>query len=148
MKKLFLILTVAVGLTACKKDLTSLRPIIPSTSTDAKSVDPKFIGNWKIVNLFRNGNDETSDFRDYTFKFDPGGKIYALRSGDIFVGNWTRRTETDQEKFNINFDSAPLTELNNNWNLVERDVNVLKLEFVIRKNVIESLEFRKFEINP
>jgi len=148
MKKLFLILTIAVGLTACRKDLTSLRPITPTSSTSTSTIPVKNYQKWKVTNLVRNNINETSDFTGSIFQFAPNGIIYATRNGKTFTGNWTSRTENNQQKLNITFNGGGLLELANNWDLILRDDQVIKLQAITKEDVTEYLDFHIVEVNP
>ncbi len=144
MKKLILILIVAVGFTACKKDEFSLRPMGSGSASPTVTTpsDPMDQPSWRIGLLVNEGNDVTSKFTGYSFRFHADGILTATKKGITTKGYWSNRTENDQQKLNINFDSGPLMEMNNNWNVKERHVSVIKLEFR-SKGMPETLEFVK-----
>ena len=146
MKKLILILIVAVGITACKKDEFSLRPMGTGSTTTTTSIpDPpdKELASWRIAILVNEGSNVTSKFIGYSFQFHPNGILTATKKGITTKGHWSNRTETDQPKLNITFDSGPLMELNNNWDVTQRHVNVIKLEIVTGKDMTDYLDFQK-----
>jgi hypothetical protein len=154
MKKLIFILIVAVGLTACKKDEFSLRPMGSDSSTSkvaptpdpvAPTPNPVEQSLWRIGFLVNDGSNVTSDFTGYTFEFHPDGMLLATKKGVRTEGHWSRRTETDQPKLNINFESGPLMALNNNWDLKEHHVSVIKLEFITSNDMTEYLNFQKIQ---
>ena len=145
MKKLILILIVAVGLTACKKDEFSLRPMGSGSTTNSVSPNPDRIGlnSWRINIFVNEGSNVTSEFTGYAFQFHPNGILTATKKGVTTEGHWSNRTESDQQKLNINFDSGPLMQLNKNWNLIERNVRVIKLGTVPSNDMADYLEFAR-----
>lgn len=74
-------------------------------------------GNWK-VNCYSNSNaDNTCNFKDYTFTFDASGKVFAVKDGISYTGNWLEDNISKKITINFNKSNAILDELNDYWDI-------------------------------
>ena len=74
-------------------------------------------GSWK-VNCFSNATtDNTCNFKDYTFTFNPNGSVTALKNGATYTGSWIE--DHIAQKITISFTgtNAVLAGLNNHWDI-------------------------------
>lgn len=81
-------------------------------------------GNYRI-SLYWDKKDETADFAAYTFQSLNNGELKATSGRNIVTGTWS---ENSGSRFNINFPSTPLNELNDNSLIEEKPPNSLKLK--------------------
>ncbi len=74
-------------------------------------------GSWK-VNCFSNTTtDNTCNFKDYTFAFNPNGNLTAIKNGVTYAGSWIE--DNVEQKITISFtgSNAVLAGLNNHWDI-------------------------------
>ncbi len=75
-------------------------------------------GYWKVQNFTKGGNDITSDFASYKFKFNSNYTVDALNNGVIErSGTWT--ADPDAQTITSNFTNAshPVVLLNGTFNI-------------------------------
>ena len=96
-----------------------------NTTTNGNGGNPTTpAGSWRISHYF-DDRDETSDFAGYNFVFDNSGSVIATRSGASVTGTWS----TTSTKFILSFGADPvLSELNDDWQIVERTSTSIKLK--------------------
>lgn len=136
MKKLLSILMITAlmlfgALTGCNKKETSVKPTTTSSLVMMQ-------GKWKITNFNHNGTNE-SHFTGYEFQFGVNGVVTAVKEGITTKGYWSTRTENNEQKLNISFDSSPLKELNFDWRVKKIDANIMNLS----DGGTEYLDFQK-----
>jgi hypothetical protein len=86
-----------------------------TTSTD---------GSWK-VSFYWDKKDETSNFSGWSFAFNSGGTAVATRGSSTVNGTWSQTSS----KFILSFGSdATLSDLNNDWLIVEKTGSIIKLK--------------------
>lgn len=80
---------------------------------------------WKVTYFFDKDKDETSDFSGYVFEFETGGIFVAnVPGGSTVEGTWQ---ETSSKLIIAIPGAKPLEELNDDWLLIEKTDNVIKL---------------------
>ena len=95
-------------------------------------------GSWKITSFIEEGNDETAHFTGYNFTFSENGTLRAANGTTTINGTWSVTHSDDSSDdddssshdvdFNIAFaNPAEFTELNDDWDILERNGNTLKL---------------------
>jgi hypothetical protein len=120
MKKLFgisaLIIAMAVTFSACKKDDDS------SGSNSTQNLESG--KSWKVSYYYDNDKEETYKFTAYTFEFKDDGTLHAGHSSGTTVGYWNAGS-----RFNItSFVNSPLDDLNDDWVILSRTSDVIKLK--------------------
>jgi len=79
--------------------------------------------SWK-VSFYWDEQDETSNFSEYYFMFNSGGRLMAHKGSETHIGTWSE-TSTN---LSINFGNTPvLSDLNNDWIKLEDGFAILKL---------------------
>ena len=74
-------------------------------------------GTWK-VNCYSNANtDNTCNFQDYTFTFQPSGSVTAVKDGISYTGSWLEDNISKKITINFNNSNAVLNELTDYWNI-------------------------------
>jgi hypothetical protein len=100
-----------------------------SPNTDADFTNTIASGTWRITYFFDN-NDSTASFNGYTFTFGSTGLIQATKNNVTTNGAWTRYYDSDSYKFELTFDAVALDEIEEDWNIIEKSVSVLKLKHI------------------
>jgi hypothetical protein len=110
---LVIIFTMLLSSSCSKKDDVA---VINST--------PAITGSYRI-SFYWDKKDETSDFAGYNFSFNAGGQATATKGGTTVKGTWSE-TST---KFIIDFGTdAVLSDLNDDWQIVEKTATSIKLK--------------------
>lgn len=85
--------------------------------------------------------DKAADFNGYTFTFSTNGTITAVKNNVSTTGSYNKKSSHEGEaaKLTINFNTAPLSDLNKNWqiNLISDNAIMLSDD----DNAAEVLEF-------
>ncbi len=98
-------------------------------------------GNWVVSYFWDKTKDETHKFNGYTFVFDDNGVFRALRQGATTTGTWS--VNSSQTKFILFLSNTdPLQEINDDWIIVERTANLIRLKDDNDEH-LEELHFRK-----
>lgn len=95
-------------------------------------------GTWRITLYNDSGVDETSDYTDYTFTFEPDGKLLADNGMEAYAGIWSMTKDDDSSDdssnddndidFNISFSTPEvLVELTDDWDVNSWSDNRLEL---------------------
>jgi len=110
------LISLVVLATSCSKSLDNPNNVV---------VD----GSWKVTLFTDSGNDETSDFTDYSFVFNSSGIVTATKSSTSQNGTWN----TSSNKFNINLGpkdntNKPLGELTDDWQIISSSNTEIKLK--------------------
>lgn len=103
---------------ACTSD--TVDPLNPGLPDDAA---------WHVSWFWDQDKDETSDFAGYDFYFKPNQVFETVRNGTATSGTW-KVTSDDGSQRLVLFISAnkPLSELNDDWIIVESTENTIKLK--------------------
>ncbi|MCW3103028.1 MAG: hypothetical protein JWO09_1468 [Bacteroidetes bacterium] len=72
-------------------------------------------GKWKVGRFEEDGKDETGHFSGYVFQFNTDGTVTATNGNNAVKGTWATNSDGSKTKMNINFATAPLNELNDDW---------------------------------
>ena len=104
-------------------------------------------GDWAITYFFDEA-DETAEFNGYVFTFFENGGATAV-NGDILVeGTWETYGDDGSLELELDFGAdSPLDELEDDWNLIEFDQNIIKLIDVSDDGTEEFLTFERPEEN-
>jgi hypothetical protein len=116
-------------------------------SNDDNSVSPDsaaISGTWRVSLFSERGEDETSDFSEYTFTFADAGIATAAKNGTSKTGSWS----TGSKRFNIDFGAKsdankPLGELTDDWVVISSTSTQIKL----KDDNSSSAEFLTFTKN-
>ena len=137
MKSIYIILlAIAVTATACKKDEDPLSP--GNTSSTLTS------GTWKVSYYYDKDKDETSHYSIYTFEFLNDGDLRIVGTRSEHTGSWSTYNSDGYSKMNINAGSTdPLSDLNDDWKIIENSDSKIKLEDQSGDGSMEYLDFEK-----
>lgn len=146
-KFLALVLIATVAFFSCKKadPLPTRKHTYPTTTTSQSTNNPTFTrGYWMVGSFQKGGMDKTNDFRGYLFIFNGNGKINVSKDSSTVEGNWSVIQDNDsRKKFNIDFSTQPLNELNEVWHIKGETFNDLKLELLNSDGSADYLTFRR-----
>lgn len=110
---LVIIFTILLSSSCSKKD-----DVTVTNST------PAITGTYRI-SFYWDKKDETSNFSGYNFAFNSGGQATATKGGTTVKGTWSE-TST---KFIVDFGTdAVLSDLNDDWQIVEKTATSIKLK--------------------
>lgn len=101
-----------------------------SNGTTATLNQTMTTGTWKVTLFTDSGNDETSDFNGYTFTFNNGGVVTAVKNGSATNGTWS--VNSGSGKFNIDLGpktdaNKPLGELTDDWKIISQTDTEIRL---------------------
>ena len=137
MKIIGLAIVTLVFATSCKKQ------------TINQIEDSIIEGEWKITLFQEDGNNETSDYTDYRFKFDTDGTV-TVQPGMLTVtyfGTWKTEKDSDHVDFILYFATpvpANLEDLSDDWEVLSESKTKLELEDVSGGDgSIDKLTFEK-----
>ena len=85
-------------------------------------------GKWRVVLFKEDDIDETSHFTNYEFTFSNGGTVTAVNGSNSANGTWATGTDDSKTKLNLFFNTSPLDELSEDWQVIERTATSLKLQ--------------------
>jgi len=111
MKKLALFLVVIIILSSCKKAVQNTQEdLVLMAMTD---------GRWKITSFTRNGNDITSDFTNYRFKYYSNKTVDAINNGVVEqTGQWDGSSTAHTTWANFTAAIHPIVLINGTWNIM------------------------------
>lgn len=97
-------------------------------------------GNWMVTSFIDSGDDETSDFNNFTFTFGVNGNITATNGTITYNGTWsvTDSNSSDDSNdndidFNIFFsvpDDHDFDDLNDDWDIINYSDTMISLRDV------------------
>ena len=110
MKKLFLTLLIPLLFISCKKTIQQIQQdLVLKAMTD---------GEWAITRFTQNGNDITSDFTGYRFKYYENKTVDAKLNGLVQkTGNWDGSASTMTTWANFDNATHPLVLINGSWHI-------------------------------
>ncbi|MBA4053116.1 MAG: hypothetical protein C0490_00230, partial [Marivirga sp.] len=83
-------------------------------------------GEWIVSYFFDDGEDETSNYEQYTFTFAANGTFTANNATSQFLGEWEIRDDGKPE-LRLNIDEDALDELGENWKVMNFSTERIKL---------------------
>ena len=124
MKKLILLLTLAVIFSSCKKNDDTTVPDSITTQVTAAS--------WKVT-LFTDSKqrDRTDKYAGYTFVFSSNGDLKIKTASSTISGTWTTVLDNGKDKLTLTFATAvteEILDLNDNWYVMDKTASTLKLQ--------------------
>lgn len=84
MKTTLLFAVLAILAVSCSKSDTTSDPVADLTTQNNMVAQ----SDWTIIKYMDSGNDETSDYSGYSFKFDSNGTFVAVSPEGTFSGTW------------------------------------------------------------
>ncbi|MDF2435644.1 MAG: hypothetical protein K0Q95_20 [Bacteroidota bacterium] len=87
-------------------------------------------GKWKVSSFKEDDKDETGHFDGYVFVFNTDNTVTATKGNSTVKGTWSTGTDNSKTKMNINFSSAPLDELSEDWIIVNGSKSSIELKHV------------------
>jgi hypothetical protein len=120
----------ALAFSSCTSEDDTLTSLSASGATTTVTS-----GTWKITLYDDSGNNETSDYTSYSFKFEDDGTLKATSGGTTHLGTWSISDDDDSpEDIDLNiFFAAPekLEELTDDWDILEYTSSQIRLRDVI-----------------
>lgn len=97
-------------MTSCKKTIEQIQEdLVIKAMTD---------GQWKITNFVYNGNNITTDFDTYRFKYYSNKTVDAINNGTVEkTGNWDGNSSNMTTWANFTGAVHPLVLINGNWQI-------------------------------
>ena len=107
---------------------------------DVTGTDPGNItGGWRVSLYWDNGTDESYKFSGYTFTFNSGGTVIAVKGASTINGTWSESST----RFVLSFGTDPVfSKLNHSWLKTEKTATTLKMKDD-NPSKDETLEFIK-----
>ena len=104
---------------------TTLQSSSCSKSDDVAAINNTSIaGTWR-VSYYWDKKDETTNFNGYSFSFNAGGQVVAVKGGNTVNGTWSESST----KFIINFGTdMVLSKINDDWQKIEKTATTIKLK--------------------
>ncbi|MFC7358502.1 hypothetical protein ACFQO1_12445 [Jejudonia soesokkakensis] len=107
----------------------------PNTNTGGGDVNALIqvliSNNWYVTTYDDDGDDETCDYVDYEFTYTSNGSVTAVSSANTVTGNWAVQNSGSGLDLVLNFnhmgDDDPFEDLNDDWDVVEFDAQVVRL---------------------
>jgi hypothetical protein len=101
-----------------------------SDSIDSTTEQVATSGTWRVTLFTDSGNDETSNYAGYTFTFNTGGNLSAVKNGNTVTGAWS--VNASSNKFNIDLGpktagNQPLGELTDDWKILSASSTEIRL---------------------
>ncbi len=76
-------------------------------------------GQWKVTSFTHNGNNVTSDFSTYRFKYHKNKTVDAIKNGTVEqTGQWDGNATTQTTWANFTGATHPISLVNGTWNIV------------------------------
>ncbi|MBX2929392.1 MAG: hypothetical protein KF852_16270 [Saprospiraceae bacterium] len=98
-------------------------------------------GDWVVSYFWDKTKDETHKFSGYTFTFDDNGVFRAVKQAIVTTGTWS--VNSSQTKLILFLSLAdPLEEINDDWIILERSADLIKLKDD-NDTHLEELHFRR-----
>jgi hypothetical protein len=108
MKRLFLFLAIAIGISGCEKSAVQEDLVILAMTN----------GQWKMTSFVEGGTDRTADFASYRFKYNTNNTVDAIRNGLIEKsGTWNGSASTMSIFAEFPNALQPLIVINGTWNI-------------------------------
>ncbi len=101
-----------------------------SKSNDKTSTLPVIDGQWRITYYWDRDQEETNKYTGYTFDFQTNDLIEVLVNGVQSTGTWLQGTDDSTNKLILTFSSNPLSELNEDWHVIEQSTTKIRLQHI------------------
>lgn len=110
MKPFLICLTILLTFSGCKKTIQNIQEdLVIKAMTD---------GQWAITSFTNAGNNITSDFSTYRFKYYSNKTVDAINNGSVEkTGNWDGNSSNNTTWANFTGAVYPLTLINGTWNI-------------------------------
>lgn len=100
-----------VAFTSCKKAIQNSQEDLVLLAMTS--------GQWKISNFVYNGNNITSDYSTYRFKYYKNKTVDAIKNGTLEqTGQWDGNSANQTTWANFNGAAYPINLINGTWNIV------------------------------
>lgn len=120
MKSANLILSTLLFSTLLFVRCTPSQDLVPSTREIITQ------GNW-VVEHFDNGQNLTSNYSNYQFRFNTNGRISCLHSGGACEGMWNV-DPNEVLQIQLHSQEATVQQLVKDWKVVSADLNTVNLQ--------------------
>lgn len=107
----------------------------PNTNTGGGNVNALIqvlvTDSWFVTTYDDDGDDETCDYVDYEFTYTSNGSVTAVSTTNTVTGNWIVQNSGSGLDLVLNFnhmgDDDPFEDLNDDWDVVEFDSQIIRL---------------------
>ena len=90
-------------------------------------------GTWKVTYFFDDAN-QTANYTAYNFTFNANGSIAVVSGTANFSGQWLAYVDDNEDTFEIDFPSAQLEELSDDWEIIDFSETQIRLKDVSSGN--------------
>lgn len=90
-------------------------------------------GTWKVSYFFDDAN-QTANYTAYNFTFNANGSIAVVSGTANFSGQWLAYVDDNEDTFEIDFPSAQLEELSDDWEIIDFSETQIRLKDVSSGN--------------
>lgn len=110
MKPILIFATILLTFSGCKKTIQNIQEdLVIKAMTD---------GQWAVTSFTNAGNNITSDFSTYRFKYYSNKTVDAINNGSVEkTGNWDGNSANHTTWANFTGAVYPLTLINGTWNI-------------------------------
>lgn len=110
MKKLFVVMMLALAFGSCKKAVENAKEdLVIKAMTD---------GHWGVTSFILNGTDITADFTNYKFKYYSNKTVDAIKSGIVEkTGAWDGDANAMTTWASFSSPAYPLSLINGTWQI-------------------------------
>jgi hypothetical protein len=84
-------------------------------------------GTWRVTYYF-DDEEETADYQGYVFTFNANNTITVVKNAITYTGTWSFYEDDGVDVFEINFADSELSELADDWELLEFSNTVVELK--------------------
>jgi hypothetical protein len=106
-----------------------LDALIPGPDPETPFEEVITSGTWYVSYFFRD-QDDTEDYEDYDFTFNTNGTINITGGSSAITGNWATFTDDGELELDLTFSSSALSELAEDWTVVNFTATVIELQKV------------------
>ena len=87
-------------------------------------------GSWKVTSFIEDANDKTNHFLGYRFTFKADGTVSVFTGGSTASGTWNTGSDDSLNKLHLGFNSAPLNELNEDWDILSKTTTTISMSHI------------------
>jgi hypothetical protein len=84
-------------------------------------------GTWRVTYYF-DDEEETADYQGYVFTFNANNTITVVKNAITYTGTWSFYEDDGVAIFEINFSDSELSELADDWELLEFSNTLVELK--------------------
>jgi hypothetical protein len=101
-------------------------------------------GTWRVTWFYEDKRHQTYIFSGYTFTFDGGGVVLAIKGSSTVVGYWAKGIDDSKSKLLLAFTSPSyFEELNEDWLVIESTFTKIRLQHTSGNGDTDYLTFER-----